>query len=410
MPKIKPFRAVLPIPLLVNEVVVDLENLTIENAKLIRNSNKNSFVHLLIPKLENYYLQGSKQELTFKKIAENFEDFIGKEILIRDKIPSIYVYRQEKNGHSYIGIWTVSSIDDYLNNKIKKHELTRPEREKGLIEYLQQTGIDANPVLITYPGNTAIDQLILDITFNHPASDFHLNDERHQVWKVVDENQLDILVAHFVVMKSSYIADGHHRAAAASTFGIERRKLNLKHHGEEEYNFFSSVYINSNQLAILPFHRFLKLSEEINIESVLHFLRLEFDLTEIQKEDLIPEIAHQFGLYIAGKSYMISIHKQLNNNVLNDLDVSLLQDYILEPLFNIINPREDKRLHFIGGKIDLAAHVKMIDDGIFDLAFFLFPTSISDLMKIADIGESMPPKSTWFEPKFPAGLIIHEID
>ena len=410
MPKIKSFKAVLPTPLLVNDVVVDLENLTIENAKIIRNSNKNSFVHLLVPKLENYYLQGSKQELAFKKIAENFEDFIGKDVLIRDITPSVYVYRQEKNGHSYTGIWTVSSIDDYLNNKIKKHELTRPEREKGLIEYLQQTGIDANPVLIAYPSDTEIDQLIYEITITNPSIDFYLNNEHHQVWKVDDEKLLNIIITHFGSMKSSYIADGHHRAAAASTFGIERRKLNLKHHGEEEYNFFSSVYINSNQLAILPFHRFIKLSEEIKIEYILHFLKHEFDLGEIQKENLIPKTEHQFGLYMAGKSYLISVHNKLNNNVLNDLDVSLLQDYVLGPLFNIINPREDKRLHFIGGQIDLEAHIKMIDEGIFDLAFFLFPTSISDLMKIADIGESMPPKSTWFEPKFPAGLIIHEID
>jgi uncharacterized protein (DUF1015 family) len=348
--------------------------------------------------------------LAFKKIAENFEDFIGKDVLIRDITPSVYVYRQEKNGHSYTGIWTVSSIDDYLNNKIKKHELTRPEREKGLIEYLQQTGIDANPVLIAYPSDTEIDQLIYEITITNPSIDFYLNNEHHQVWKVDDEKLLNIIITHFGSMKSSYIADGHHRAAAASTFGIERRKLNLKHHGEEEYNFFSSVYINSNQLAILPFHRFIKLSEEIKIEYILHFLKHEFDLGEIQKENLIPKTEHQFGLYMAGKSYLISVHNKLNNNVLNDLDVSLLQDYVLGPLFNIINPREDKRLHFIGGQIALQAHIKMIDEGIFDLAFFLFPTSISDLMKIADIGESMPPKSTWFEPKFPAGLIIHEID
>ena len=409
MPTIKSFKAILPAYAKVENVVIRLENLSLESAKEIRSQNEDTFVHLLVPKIENYYLRGSKQELAFQKIAENFESFIEKEILWRDEQPAIYIYKQEKDSKSYSGIWTVSAIDDYLNNRIKKHELTRPEREKGLIEYLQQTGIDANPVLITYPPNQDLEKLIDEQICLKPALDFYLEEEHHQVWKIIDEAQIEAVEATFKSMNLTYIADGHHRAAAASTYGIERRKLNLKHRGDEEYNFFSSVYISSNQLEILPFHRFIKLQHQPNEKEIMEFIYAHFEVTEIKEEDLFPNCIHQFGFYFNKKAYLLNSEYKLNGDVLHDLDVSILQSYVLKPLFNIEDPREEERLHFIGGAIDLKAHIQMINDGIYDLAFFLYPTSISDLMKIADIGETMPPKSTWFEPKFPAGLITHEI-
>ncbi|MEO5911796.1 MAG: DUF1015 family protein [Pelobium sp.] len=409
MPVIKPFHAILPSADKVDRVVINLENLSLKSAKEVRAINEDSFVHLLIPKIENYYLRGSKQELAFQKIAENFEDFINQGILLKDKEPAIYIYQQEKEGKSYTGIWTVSSIDDYINNSIKKHELTRPERERGLIEYLQQTGIDANPVLITYPPHQELELIICSVLTNAPSLDFTQDKVNHRIWKVNEEEKMDKICELFSQMKQSYIADGHHRAAAASTFGIERRKLNLKHQGNEEYNFFSSVYISANQLEILPFHRFIKLDTLIADEAILSFIKENFEIQEIEKEALIPTKAHYLGLYFNHKSYSINLNVKLKNEVLHDLDVSLLQHYLLEPMFGMNNPREDKRLNFIGGEIALNQHLKEIDKGIYDLAFFLYPTAIDDLMKIADLGETMPPKSTWFEPKFPAGLITHEI-
>jgi uncharacterized protein (DUF1015 family) len=409
MPIIKSFKAIMPTPANAEKVAIRLENLSLESAKEIRSQNDESFVHLLVPKIENYYLRGSKKEITFKKIAENFEDFIEKEILLKDEKPAIYIYKQTKNQFSYTGIWTVSCIDDYINNRIKKHELTRPEREKGLIEYLQQTGIDANPVLITYPTHQYLENLIEDLTCTSSPLDFYLDQEHHQVWKVTDLNLIQEIELIFKIMPATYIADGHHRAAAASTFGIERRKLNLKHKGDEEYNFFSSVYICANQLDILPFHRFIKLQEQADEKKIMEFITQHFDVSDIDNENLIPKTNHQFGLYINKKAFLLKANNKLNGDVLHDLDVSLLQNYVLEPLLKIINPREDDRLNFIGGNINLLQHIKMIDDGEFDMVFFLYPTSITDLMKIADFGETMPPKSTWFEPKFPAGLITHEI-
>jgi uncharacterized protein (DUF1015 family) len=211
-------------------------------------------------------------------------------------------------------------------------------------------------------------------------------------------------------MPDTYIADGHHRAAAASTYGIERRKLNLKHKGTEDYNFFSSVYMSSNQLSILPFHRFVKLTESQNSDHILTFIRKEFKLTEIELKDLIPVRPHFVGFYIQHKAYQINLQNHLKNEVLADLDVSIIQEKILSPLFQIDNPREDQRLQFVGGDVDLASYIKKVDEGIFDMGFLLFPISVAELIKIADIGEIMPPKSTWFEPKFLVGLVTHQIN
>lgn len=411
MPKIKPFKAILPSTAFVNEVVISLENLSIESAKEIRGKNPHSFVHLLVPKIENYYLMGSKQELAFKKISENLEDFLQNQVLLKDSDEAIYIYQQTSLKHQYTGIWTVSSIDDYLNNKIKKHELTRAERERGLIEYVKETGLDANPVLITYLPQADLEEITLNTIKNQPDIDFELEGEHHQIWKINQTEKVKQVVNIFENMPVSYIADGHHRAAAASTFGIERRKLNLKHQGTEEYNFFSSVYISANQLAILPFHRFIKLDKSIPADEILDFIKEHnFEVTPIKKNQILPKEKHVLGLYLASKAYQIQLKSHLKGEVLADLDVSILQDKILEPLFHITNPREDKRMNFVGGEIDLVEQLNKIDDGIFDMAFFLFPISVDELIKIADIGETMPPKSTWFEPKFLAGLVTHEIN
>jgi uncharacterized protein (DUF1015 family) len=410
MPIIKPFKAILPNSAQAKDIVIALENLTISSAKEIGVLNPISFVHLLVPKIENYYLRGSKQELAFQKIVENFDDFKAKEILLKDQKPAIYIYEFKNKDFNFKGFWTISSIDDYLNNNIKKHELTRKEREKGLIEYLQQTGIDANPVLITYQNNTALNDIIKTETEKPTAISFTLDNTLHQVWRLDEDDLMAKVTAIFKEMPNTYIADGHHRAAAASTYGIERRKLNLKHRGNEEYNFFSSVYISANQLAILPFHRFLKLNSDFDKQQILAFLKKQFNLMAIDKTNLIPKDRGLIGFYFDGTAYQIDLTPLSKHDVLEDLDVSLLQNLILDPLFEIKNPREDSRMHFLGGNIDLKHCIKQIDDGIFDLAFFLYPVMIEDLMAIADLGETMPPKSTWFEPKFLAGLITHEID
>ncbi|MEY3678219.1 MAG: hypothetical protein RI924_360 [Bacteroidota bacterium] len=411
MPKIKAFKGIHPDQAYAADVVLEVENLDLSTARSIREVQHHSFVNMLVPKLDNRFLMGSKTELAFKKINENFEDFLEKGILVKDENPSVYVYQVQHLGCTQTGIWTVSSIDDYLNNTIKKHELTRAEREQGLIEYVQQTGIDANPVLITYEPDPEIDLLIADTVAKNPLLSFTKNGSIHTIWKIDDPLQLKTIIEAFSALKHTYIADGHHRAAAASTYGIECRKLNLKHTGNEEYNFFSSVYMSTDQLRIFEFHRLVKDLGKLSAQAFLDKLSANFDLLELkQVKEFKPAAIHEFGMYLAGKWFKLNYKSSLSLNPVRDLDVSILQDRILTDLLQIKDPRTDSRLSFAGGLSPLSELMNRVDDGTFDVLFTLYPTSINELIAVANSGEVMPPKSTWFEPKFLSGLLIHQLE
>lgn len=412
MSKIKPFKALLPLPSLVKEVVVYLENLTKESAKIIRNSNQNSFVHLLIPKLEHYYLQGSKKELAFKKIAENLNDFINNKILIEDSLPAIYVYQIKHLGLIQTGIWTCTAIDDYLNSTIKKHEHTQLNREQVLIAYLSQTGIDANPVLITYPPQQKINQIISNTIKNQPIIHFNYLGKHHQLWKINQPKTIEQLVQLFDNLDTVYLADGHHRAAAACNVGLALKKHNLKHNGTEEYNFFSSVYISTDQLKVYEFQRVIKSFGNLSPKEVLATIIQNFYIFEITLDELKPAKKHQFGFYFNHKSYrLIPKEDSFNtNNPLESLDVSILENLVLKPLLLINDLHNSQNLSFAGGLTDVKELVNDVNKGLIAGVFFLFPTAINELIKIADLGETMPPKSTSFEPKFLVGLVTHLIN
>jgi len=411
MPKIKPFKGIHPSQSNAGKVVVNLENLSISDAKIIREDNPLSYVNMLVPKLDNIFLMGSKNELAFKKINENFEEFLDKGIYIQDEKPTIYVYQINREGFTQTGIWTVTSIDDYLNNVVKKHELTNAAREQSLIDYIQQTGIDANPVLITYEPVLAIDEIIKKVVNNKSDIFFTKDNTEHCLWKIDDAQTLKTLVDEFYELPSSYIADGHHRAAATSLLGIQRRKLNLKHKGDEEYNFFTSIYMSTDQLKVYGFNRLIKDLNGFSPQEVLNLISYNFNISE-SKNEIEPSECHVFSMYLAGKWYLLNakIDVLRTDNPLAKLDVSILQDYILSPIFNIINPRTDTRISYSGGKFPIEDLTRQVDNGDYEIAFVLYPTSIEQLMKVADAGEVMPPKSTWFEPKFDVGLLIHQIN
>lgn len=411
MPKIKPFKGIHPSQSSVEKVVVNLENLSISEAKIIRQENPYSYVNMLVPKLDNIFLMGSKNELAFKKINENFEDFLDKGIFIQDEKASIYIYQVSREGIIQTGIWTVTSIDDYLNNVVKKHELTNAAREQSLIDYIQQTGIDANPVLITYKPASSIDNIICNVTESQADISFSKDGTEHRLWKIDDEKTLFILVDEFSKLSSTYIADGHHRAAATSLLGIQRRKLNLKHKGDEEYNFFTSIYMSTDQLKVYGFNRLLKDLNELSEDEIISLISQHFDISQ-SLNVIQPTNNHVFGMYLAGNWYQLSAKHEITNssNPLSKLDVSILQDYILSPIFQVKNPRTDPRINYKGGLLPIIDLITLVDSGEYAIAFTLYPTGIEQLMEVADAGEVMPPKSTWFEPKFDVGLLIHQIN
>lgn len=413
MPKIKAFRGIRPGAAYAGQVVLDIENLSIDEAKIIRQENPYSYVNMLVPKLDNFFLMGSKNELVYKKINENFEEFIDKGVLITDPEPSLYIYQTTRGKLVQTGIWTVTSIDDYLNNVVKKHELTRADREQSLINYLQQTGIDANPVLITYLAVPEIDEIISKVCRKEPELFFVKQDAEHRLWKIDTEADVSNLVNAFAKLPVSYIADGHHRAAAASLLGIERRKLNLKHKGDEEYNFFASVYMSADQLKIYEFNRLLKDLNGLSASQFIDALSQHFTIEKSREgEAVIPRELHHFGMYLDGSWYRLVARQETlkNQHPVAQLDVSVLQDFVLSPILNISDPRTDPRLCVVGGLQPVKELVKQVDKGDFALAFTLFPTSIDQLISVADAGEVMPPKSTLFEPKFQVGLVIHKIN
>lgn len=413
MPKIKPFRGIRPSAAYAGQVVLDIENLSIDEAKIIRQENPYSYVNMLVPKLDNFFLMGSKNELVYKKINENFEEFIDKGVLITDPEPSLYIYQTTRGKLVQTGIWTVTSIDDYLNNVVKKHELTRADREQSLINYLQQTGIDANPVLITYIAVPEIDEIISKVCRKEPELSFVKQDAEHRLWKIDTEADVSNLVNAFAKLPVSYIADGHHRAAAASLLGIERRKLNLKHRGDEEYNFFTSVYMSADQLKIYEFNRLLKDLNGLSASQFIDALSQHFTIEKSREGEAVnPRELHHFGMYLDGSWYRLVARRETlkNQHPVAQLDVSILQDFVLSPILNISDPRTDPRLCVVGGLQPVKELVKQVDKGDFALAFTLFPTSIDQLISVADAGEVMPPKSTLFEPKFQVGLVIHKIN
>ncbi len=411
MPKISPFKGIRPAKELVLQVIAKpFDQFYTEEAKNILQSNPQSFLHTIEPLIYNPYLRGSKEEIIFNKAKEFFEEFLESHVLVQDEVDCIYIYRTFNKGRWQTGIWCITAIDDYLDNTLRKHEHTRADREKDLIEYLDNTGIDANPVLVTYQGNDRIQELINETVLEEPIIDIFADEQQHQLWKISKPDKLKLIIDEFAKLPASYIADGHHRAAAASLAGIQRRKNNLRHRGHEDYNFFTTLYFSFDQLIIFEFQRVVKDLNGMNDEEFISAIEKIFDIheTSIGK----PTEAHCFQMYLSGKWFQLKLKKEvkINDNPVSKLDVSVLQDLILSPILNITDPRRDQRIQFIGGPKPIEQIVKSIDDGMMKVAFFLYPTSIEELVDVADSGNVMPPKSTWFEPKLHCGLVVHKVD
>lgn len=409
MPRIKPFYALKPVIRLQNSVVTrPLENYSLGQARLMVSENRYSFLHLVNPELDNPYLRGSRQELIYKKISENLEAFIDDQTLIQEEKPSIYIYQVEHDGLVQTGIWTLTHINDYLTGKIKKHELTVERREKLLSEYLQQTGIDANPVLITYFPNEVVDKLIAQYQAAKPSVDFtYVDGTQHRIWIINAQEDLNTLTTAFEEMPMVYIADGHHRIAAMAKMAVHKRTL-TSNSENLAFNYFSTAYFNTEQVKVLAFNRMVKDLNSLSIEEFLIAVAQSFIIEKV--DGLVkPEAMHEFGMYVNKSGYKLIAKPHIYNEIdpIAVLDVSILQDYVLKPILAINDPRTDARITFEGGKTSINELQQQVDNDHYAVAFTLYATSVQQLIDVAEVSGVMPPKSTWVEPKFLVGMLTN---
>ena len=351
----------------------------------------------------------------YDKARENLDKMIEEGKYIRDEKPCLYIYRQIMNGRSQTGLVFCASIDDYLNNNIKKHEFTRADKELDRINHVDNCNANTGPIFLTYKENDVASEVIRAWTEGNydkrkPVYDFKAEDGiRHIVWVIDNPIIIDEITELFKDVKSFYIADGHHRSASAVKVGLKRRKENPNYTGEEEFNYFLAVAFPDNDLMVMDYNRVVKDLNGLTVSELLDKLSEKFEITE-ESEAVKPSEKHTFGMYVENKWYLLKAKDGIYdvNNPIDSLDVAILQNNVLTPILGIEDVRTSDRIDFIGGIRGIKELERRANSDM-KLAFSMYPTEVSDIMKVADIGEVMPPKSTWFEPKLRSGLFIHKL-
>jgi len=413
---IKPFKGVRPPKQLVEEVAClpyDVMNST-EATKMAEGKEASL---LRITRAEIEFEQGtdSHDEKVYLHARANFDAFQEKGFLVQDSESKYYIYAQTMNGKTQYGIVGAASCQDYIDGKIKKHELTRPDKEEDRKVLSRILEANIEPVFFTYRAVPEIDAIVSDIvTNNAPEYDFTAEDGfGHHFWVIEDSKTNTTLEKLFEEkVPCTYVADGHHRTAAAAGMSAEFSAKNPNHTGEEAYNFFMAVHFPDNQLQIIDYNRVVKDLNGLSAEEFTAKVEENFIVNEISADIVKPEKLHDFSMYVAGKWYGLTAKEGTfdDNNPIGSLDVSVLSKYILEPILNIKDLRTDTRIDFVGGIRGLGELSKRVDSGEMAVAFALFPVSMDQLMNIADTGNIMPPKVTWFEPKLRSGLVINKLD
>lgn len=411
---IKPFKGLRPKKELAEQVASPpYDVLNSEEARKMAKNNPYTFLHINKPEIdlppetdhydEDVYLQGHA----------NLKKFIHDGILVQDELPAFYVYRQIMGEHSQIGLVAGASVEEYNNDLIKKHELTRADKEEDRVKHVDYLNAQTGPVFLTYKAVPEIDALINAIVARTPENDFTADDGiRHTLWVVSQSGEIKNLQNAFAGLEHLYVADGHHRSAAASRVQAMRRANNPNHTGEEEYNYFLSVIFPDNQMYIMDYNRVVSDLNGMTSAEFLKKVSQNFEISDPQITISKPSQKHHFVMYMGNNWYRLKAKEGSfpENDPVRQLDVSILMENILSPLLGIGDPRKDKRIDFVGGIRGLEELKRRVDSGEMAVAFGLFPTSIRDLMAIADAGKTMPPKSTWFEPKLRSGLVVHLLD
>jgi len=407
---IKPFRGLRPPqPLAEKVAALPYDVMDVAEARAMAAGNPDSFLHISRPEIDLPDEIDCHDEPVYVQGQNNLADFIRRGVLIQETGDCFYVYRQRMGAITQTGLVVCASVDDYQSGVIKKHEHTRADKEEDRVKHIDYLDANDEPVFYLSRSCAEVEGIIEGVTNGPPEYDFISSDGvAHTLWTIAEQALIDRLVVLFEAIPRLYVADGHHRSAAAGRVRELRRGTNPHHKGTEEYNFFLTVIFPENQLNIMPYNRAVK---DLNGHSLAEFiahLRTSFEIAP-SKETVIPQARHHFGMYLDGHWYHLHARDRIVNeaDTVDRLDVSILQKNLLNPLLAIHNPRTDKRIHFVGGIRGSEELVKLVDSGEYAVAFSLYPTSISELIELADQDQIMPPKSTWFEPKLRSGLIVH---
>ncbi|MGW8246728.1 MAG: DUF1015 domain-containing protein [Acidiferrobacterales bacterium] len=410
MTLIRPFAGLRPAPDHAADVAAPpYDVLNTEEARERAKGKPWSFLHISKPEIDLPEGTDPFADEVYAKARENFDRMREQGILLQDEQPGYYLYELTMGDHTQTGLVAAASVADYDTNRIRKHEFTRPDKEDDRVRQIDVLNAQTGPVFLTYRHHPEIDALVERVTSENADVDITADDGvRHRLWKVVAEGDNSKITQVFDVMDCLYIADGHHRSAAASRVAAMRQAGNPAHTGEEAYNYFLSVIFPDNQMQILDYNRVIKDLRGLEPGQFVKAVEQDFDVTPEDKA-VKPSKPNEFGMYLAGQWYRLNINPERipSDDPVRRLDVSLLADNLIAPLLGIDDPRRDKRIDFVGGIRGLAELEKRVDSGDMAVAFSLYPTSMEDLMSVADANEVMPPKSTWFEPKLADGLVSH---
>jgi uncharacterized protein (DUF1015 family) len=414
MVKIRDFHALRPREDLADEVASPpYDVLDSREARVRARGKPNSFLHVVKPEIDLPEETDPYDGSVYLKGRENLDRMAAGGVLIDDKEPGLYFYRQVMGDHSQTGLVACASIEDYENDRIKKHEHTRADKEADRIRHVETLNANTGPVFLTYPADREMNKLAEDLTSADPLYEFTADDGiRHTVWKVARADRIEKIKAIFARLDRLYVADGHHRSASAVRVGQRRREANPAHTGNEEYNYFLAVIFPHDQLRIMDYNRVVKDLNGFSPEEFIARVAEKFEIeASPENRSFRPAAHHQFGMYLAGHWYRLTARPGSFSarDPVRSLDVSILQENLLAPILKIGDPRKERRIDFVGGIRGLKELARRVD-GREAVAFALFPTSIEQLMAIADRGLVMPPKSTWFEPKLRSGLLIHRLD
>ena len=414
MATIKPFKGIRPPKQYVEEVESrPYDVLDSEEARQEAGDNEKSLYRIIKPEINFEPGTSEYDPRVYEKAAENFQMFQDKGWLVQDDKEQYYIYAQTMNGKTQYGLVVCAFVNDYLDGTIKKHELTRRDKEEDRMKHVRVNNANIEPVFFAYPDNTVLDQLIMRYAQTEPEYDFiaPIDGFRHQFWVIGDDKDIATVTEEFAKMPSLYIADGHHRSAAAALVGAEKAKQNPNHKGDEEYNYFMAVCFQASQLTILDYNRVVKDLNGLDSEGFLNALSKNFIVEEKGADMYKPNALHNFSLYLDGKWFSLTAKAGTfdDKDPIGVLDVDISSRLILDDILGIKDLRSDKRIDFVGGLRGLEELKRRVDSGEMRMALALYPVTMNQIMDIADNGTIMPPKATWFEPKLRSGLIIHKL-